>query len=215
MPFSAALPAVFPAIRSTVSPIAPRAASAAWRARVARRAFVALVGAAACAPLQAETASEPGIRPAGAAAALYECQGSNGGIVFRASPREGCTAVAGGDPATLDPQRWVPLMGANGLISYLDQRSVRRWGSEVGVVLMRNAPSGAIRTASGEPIRSSLRRMVLNCATSMYTLVEQTLFPRRFARGEALYTIRASHRGMPQPAASGTVPGELLTRFCR
>jgi hypothetical protein len=92
---------------------------------------------------------------------------------------------------------------------------VRRRGSEVGVVLMRNAPSGAIRTAAGEPIRSSLRRMVLNCATSMYAVVEQTLFPRRFARGEALYTIRASRRGMPQPAATGTVPGELLARLCR
>lgn len=35
------------------------------------------------------------------------------------------------------------MMGANGVVSYFDTASVRRRGSEVGVVLMRNAPSGA------------------------------------------------------------------------
>lgn len=204
----------FPAASSLLSSSLPvRSLRRPWRANATGTAFVVLTGLGLCGPLQAETVTDPA-RPA-AAAGLYECQGSNGATVFRATPREGCTAVAGGDPAILDPQRWVPLMGANGLISYLDQRSVRRWGTEVGVVLMRNAPTGAIRTAAGEPIRSSLRRMVLNCATSMYAVVEQTLFPRRFARGEALYTIRASQRGMPQPAAAGTVPGELLARLCR
>ena len=61
------------------------------------------------------------------------------------------------------------------MVSYLDLSSVLRHGPEVGVVLMRNAPAGAIRTTSGELIGSSLKRMVLNCATSMFAAVEQTL----------------------------------------
>ncbi len=151
-----------------------------------------------------------------AAAGLYQCQGPNGGTVFRSTPREGCVTLAAPDPSAPDPQRWLPLMGGNGVISYLDQRSVRRQGARIGVVVMRNAPvGGAIHTASGEPIRSSLRRMVLDCATSMYAVVEQTLFPRRFARGEPLYTIRSPQRATPQLAPSGSLAGEVMARLCR
>lgn len=152
-------------------------------------------------------------RPA-AAGALYQCQGPNGGTIFRASPREGCTLVASPDPSAPDPQRWLPLMGSNGVISYLDQTSIRRRGPEVGVALVHNAPPGVIKTTSGDMIRSSLKRMVLNCATSMYAVIEQTLYAKRYARGESLYTIRAPQAGMPQPAASGTLAGELVTRLC-
>ncbi|MDT6961324.1 MULTISPECIES: surface-adhesin E family protein [unclassified Cupriavidus] len=153
------------------------------------------------------------VRPA-AASALYQCQGPNGGTVFRATPREGCTLVASPDPGAPDPQRWLPLMGPNGVISYLDQSSIRRRGSEVGVALVHNAPPGVIKTTSGEMIRSSLKRMVLNCATSMYAVVEQTLYAKRYARGESLYTIRGPQAGMPQPAASGTLAGDLVSRLC-
>ncbi len=152
-------------------------------------------------------------RPA-AASALYQCQGPNGGTIFRASPREGCTLVASPDPGAPDPQRWLPLMGANGIISYLDQTSIRRRGVEVGVVLVHNAPPGVIKTASGDTIRSSLKRMVLNCATSMYAVIEQTLYNKRYARGESLYSMRGPQAGMPMPAASGTVAGELVSRLC-
>lgn len=151
-----------------------------------------------------------------AAAGLYQCQGPNGGTVFRSTPREGCVTLAAPDPSAPDPQRWLPLMGANGVISYLDQRSVRRKGARIGVVVMRNAPvGGAIHTTSGEPIQSSLRRMVLDCATSMYAVVEQTLFPRRFARGEPLYTIRSPQRATPQVASSGSLASEMMARLCR
>ncbi|WP_432260523.1 surface-adhesin E family protein [Cupriavidus sp. TMH.W2] len=119
------------------------------------------------------------------------------------------------DPGAPDPQRWLPLMGANGVISYFDQSAVRRQGTEVGVVVMRNAPSGVIRTASGDPIRSSLKRMVLNCATSMFAVVEQTLYSKRFARGDSLYTIRAPQYGTFQAAGPGTIAGELLRKLCR
>lgn len=134
--------------------------------------------------------------------------------MFRSTPREGCSVLAAPDPAAPDPQRWLPLMGANGVVSYFDKTSVRRRGAEVGVAVMRNAPAGVIRTASGEPIRSSLKRMIFNCATSMYAVVEQTLYPKRYARGESLYTISAPQAGMPQSAAGGTIAGELLSRLC-
>ncbi|MBY4896007.1 hypothetical protein K6V06_03215 [Cupriavidus sp. AU9028] len=157
--------------------------------------------------------------PAGEAAnaprsqGLYQCRGPNGGTVFRSTRQDGCIVLASPDPAAPDPQRWVPLMGMNGVISYLDQRSVRRRGTQVGVVLMRNSPSGVIQTANGEPIRSSLRRMVLDCSTSMYAVVDQTLYSKRFARGEPLYTIAG--RRQPQPAAAGTIAGEVIERMCR
>lgn len=117
-----------------------------------------------------------------------------------------------------DPQRWQPLAGLGGTggpMSYLDQSAVRRRGTEVGVVVMRNAPVGMIRTTSGEPIRSSLKRIVLNCALSTYAIVEQTLFPKRFARGEALYTIAAPHGNAMQPASGSRLATELLGRLCR
>lgn len=153
-------------------------------------------------------------RPA-AAAGLYECQQPSGTTVFRSTPREGCAVLAAPDPAAPDPQRWLPLMGANGVISYFDQVAVKRAGPEVGVVVMRNAPSGVIRTTSGEPIRSSLKRMVLNCASSMVAVVEQTLYTKRFGKGEALYTIRSPQLSRFHPAASGSVAAELLRRLCR
>jgi hypothetical protein len=171
-----------------------------------------LIGSSACLAAHAEPVAAT-VRPA--AAGLYECHASNGGTVFRSTPREGCTMLSAPDPSAPDPQRWLPLMGANGVISYFDTSSVRRRGPEVGVVVMRNAPAGVIRTASGEQIRSSLKRMVFNCATSMYAVVEQTLYARRYGRGESLYTINAPQAGMPQAAGAGTVTGELLSRLCR
>ncbi|RZT31304.1 surface-adhesin E family protein [Cupriavidus agavae] len=153
------------------------------------------------------------IRPV-AAGALYQCKGPNGGTIFRGAPRDGCVLLASPDPSAPDPQRWLPLMGANGMISYLDQASVRRRGTEVGVALVHNAPPGVIKTASGDTIRSSLKRMVLNCATSMYAVIEQTLYNKRYARGESLYTIRGPQAGMPLPAASGTLAGDLMAKFC-
>ncbi|WP_420991820.1 surface-adhesin E family protein [Cupriavidus sp. 30B13] len=176
--------------------------------RAVFHAVVLLAGGCSCLAAHAEA-----VRPA-AAAGLFQCQGADGGTVFRATPREGCTLVAAPDPGAPDPQRWLPLMGANGAISYFDKTSVRRRGAEVGVAVMRNAPAGVIRTTSGEPIRSSLKRMIFNCATSMYAVVEQTLYSKRYARGESLYTIGAPQAGMPQQATAGTVAGELFNRLC-
>ncbi|AQV97661.1 hypothetical protein BJN34_27745 [Cupriavidus necator] len=166
------------------------------------------------AALAPSTASASASRPA-AAAGLYECQVAGAGTVFRSTPKEGCRLTAAPEPGAPDPQRWLPLMGANGVISYFDQSAVRRQGTEVGVVVMRNAPAGVIRTTSGDPIRSSLRRMVLNCATSMFAVVEQTLYSKRFARGDSLYTIRAPQYGTFQVAGPGTIAGELLRKLCR
>ncbi|WP_454726391.1 MULTISPECIES: surface-adhesin E family protein [Cupriavidus] len=174
-------------------------------------AAILLGGSSLCLAAHAEGAAVPR-HPA--AAGLYQCPGPDGGTVFRATPRDGCTVVAAPDPAAPDPQRWLPLMGANGLISYFDKTSVRRRGAEVGVAVMRNAPAGVIRTTSGEQIRSSLKRMIFNCATSMYAVVEQTLYAKRNARGESLYTINAPQAGMPQQVATGTVAGELFSHLC-
>lgn len=153
-------------------------------------------------------------RPA-AAAGLYQCQQASGDTVFRSTPREGCTLVAAPDAGVPDPQRWFQVMGANGVISYFDRVAIKRAGPEVGVMVMRNAPSGVIRTTNGEPIRSSLKRLVLNCASSMVAVVEQTLYSKRFARGEALYTIRSPQSSLFQPAATGSVASELMRRLCR
>ncbi|RDK10533.1 surface-adhesin E family protein [Cupriavidus lacunae] len=166
------------------------------------------------AALAPSTPSASASRPA-AAAGLYECQVAGAGTVFRSTPKEGCRLAAASESGAPDPQRWLPLMGANGVISYFDQSAVRRQGTEVGVVVMRNSPAGVIRTTSGDPIRSSLRRMVLNCATSMFAVVEQTLYSKRFARGDSLYTIRAPQYGTFQVAGPGTIAGELLRKLCR
>jgi len=178
-------------------------------------AIVLLAGGSLCLAAHAETATGT-VRPAAAAATagLYQCPGADGGVALRATPRDGCTAVAAPETGAPDPQRWLPLAGASGAISYFDKTSVRRRGAEVGVAVMRNAPAGVIRTTSGEQIRSSLRRMIFNCATSMYAVVEQTLYSKRYARGESLYTIDAPQAGMPQQVAAGTVAGELFNRLC-
>lgn len=129
-----------------------------------------------------------------------------------AMPSVGSGTVEAAPP---DPQRWLPLLGTSGMVSYFDQTAVRRRGSEVGVVVVRNSPAGVIRTTNGETIRSSLKRMVLNCATSMYAVVEQTLYSKRFARGESIYTIHAPQLGKPQRAQTGTIAGELIDKLCR
>lgn len=163
-------------------------------------------------PVRAGAGGQSGGQSGGLSGGLYQCVGPNGGTIFRSTPREGCVVLASPDP-TPDPQRWLPVMGGNGVMSYLDQRSIRRYGAQLGVIVMRNLPAGGIRTASGEPIASSLKRMVLDCTTSMYAVVEQTLFPRRYARGEPLYTMRPP-RSAPQPAAAGTLAREVLNRLC-
>jgi len=117
--------------------------------------------------------------------------------------------------ATPDPERWLPLAGFNGPVPYFDRSAVRRRGAQVGVVVMRNAPAGVIRTTGGDPIRSSLKRIVLDCALSTYAVVEQTLYPKRFARGEALYTMRAPQGGAMAPVAGSRLASELLDKLCR
>ncbi len=178
------------------------------------RSAVVLFGCAAGTVAYAQSAAGYDSRPA-AAASLYQCQPPSGGSAFRSAPGQGCVVVGAPDPTVPDPQRWLPLTAANGVISYFDQMAVKRAGPEVGVVVMRNAPAGVIRTTSGEPIRSSLKRMVLDCASSMVAVVEQTLYSKRFARGEELYTIRSPQSAHFQPAASGSVPSELMRRLCR
>ncbi|WER48268.1 hypothetical protein CupriaWKF_26100 [Cupriavidus sp. WKF15] len=178
------------------------------------RSAAVLFGCAVSAAAYAQSSTGYDSRPA-AAAGLYQCQQPSGGTVFRSAPGQGCVVVAAPESSAPDPQRWLPLMGANGVISYFDQLAVKRAGPEVGVVVMRNAPAGVIRTTSGEPIRSSLKRMVLDCASSMVAVVEQTLYSKRFARGEALYTIRSPQSSRFQPAASGSVASELMRRLCR
>jgi len=122
-------------------------------------------------------------------------------------------AAAGG--ATPDPERWLPLAGFNGPVPYYDQSAVRRHGAQVGVVVMRNSPAGVIRTTGGDPIRSSLKRIVLDCALSTYAVVEQTLYPKRFARGEALYTMRAPQGDAMAPVAGSRLASELVGKLCR
>ncbi|WP_223851656.1 surface-adhesin E family protein [Cupriavidus pauculus] len=145
-----------------------------------------------------------------------EMPGAMSGAMPRMGSTTGSTTGSGQvEAAPPDPQRWLPVLGTTGMVSYFDQTAVRRRGSEVGVVVVRNSPAGVIRTTSGETIRSSLKRMVLNCATSMYAVVEQTLYSKRFARGESIYTIHAPQLGKPQRAQTGTIAGELIDKLCR
>ena len=62
---------------------------------------------------------------------------------------------------------------------------------------------GVIRTTAGEPIASSLKRMVLDCASSTYLVVEQTLYGKRYARGEPSIpsALPSRVRRSPHPAA--------------
>ncbi len=156
---------------------------------------------------------------AAALAVALSCLGATaaraaGGMPPEVNPANAASPAIQQEPAGPDPQRWQPVARINGGTSYFDQTAVRRRGNEVGVVVMRNAPAGVIRTTSGEQIRSSVKRIVLDCTGATYSVVEQTLYPRRYARGEPLYTMHPPRAGVMQTAASGSLASELIAHLC-
>lgn len=154
----------------------------------------------------------------GSTVALSVCRTPDSGNAFHGRAKPGCEVVAPQAARAPNPERWMPWTGSTGQITYLDLKSMVRDGSRIGLVVMRNLPSsaidsGVIRTAQGDPIRSSLKRVVLDCLSSTYAVFEQTLFGSRYAKGEPLMTFRYP-AGKAQSIAAGSAIGQLSARFC-
>ncbi|UNK02916.1 hypothetical protein MMB19_18560 [Ralstonia insidiosa] len=70
-----------------------------------------------------------------------------------------------------DDDRWRRFVGATGVVSYVDKQSVQpQVEAQAGTPtvhfkLLRNVlPDFTIKTSDGQPIRSSVKQVVLDCA---------------------------------------------------
>ncbi|WP_197339294.1 surface-adhesin E family protein [Ralstonia solanacearum] len=117
--------------------------------------------------------------------------------------------------------RWRRFVGLNGVESYLDRQSVRpQAGADVepptvSFRLLRNVlPDFSIKTSDGEPIRSSVKHVVLDCARRSYTVIAQTLYRARNAAGKPLYQIRYGSDAQSRALREGSVFDWIAGRFC-
>ena len=174
-----------------------------------------------CLVLMAGALARPVMAADGAAtprAALSLCQSPDGGVTFLGRVQSGCEVVAPAAANPPNPERWMPWMGASGRILYLDRQSVIRDGAKLGLVLMRNLPAaageeGVIRTARGELVRSSLKRIVFDCLSHTYAVFEQSLFGKRYAGGQPLMTFRYPG-GKARPVTDHSALAQLASGFC-
>lgn len=153
-----------------------------------------------------------------ARSALSLCRTPDGGVAFLGRAQSGCELVAPPGTGNPNPERWMSWMGPTGRVLYLDRQSIVHDGAKLGLVLMRNLPSaagddGVIRTAHGEPIRSSLKRVVFDCLSSTYAVFEQSLFGKRYAAGKPLMTFRYPG-GKARPVTDNGALAQLASRFC-
>lgn len=120
-----------------------------------------------------------------------------------------------------DDDRWRRFVGATGVVSYVDKQSVQ---SQVEVQagtptvhfkLLRNVlPDFTIKTSDGQPIRSSVKQVVLDCAQRTYTVIAQTLYRTRNASGKPLYQIRYGEDAQSRSLREGSVFDWIAGRFC-
>ncbi|MHA6848314.1 surface-adhesin E family protein [Ralstonia syzygii] len=138
-----------------------------------------------------------------------------------ASTQEGMPAAAGAPgPGGVDA-RWRRFVGMSGVESYLDRQSVRpQTGADAGPPtvsfrLLRNVlPDFIIKTSDGQPIRSSVKQVVLDCAHRSYTVIAQTLYRARNAMGKPLYQIRYGSDAQSRALREGSVFDWIAGRFC-
>ncbi|UCF23033.1 MAG: hypothetical protein JSV72_19515 [Ralstonia sp.] len=115
--------------------------------------------------------------------------------------------------------RWRRYVGASGIVSYVDRQSVKpqleAGASTVHFALLRNVlPDFTIKTPDGEPIRSSVKQVVLDCARRSYTVITQTLYRARNASGKPLYQIRYGDKAQSRVLHEGSVFDWIAGRFC-
>lgn len=81
--------------------------------------------------------------------------------------------------------------------------------------LLRNVlPDFTIKTADGQPIRSSVKQVVLDCAHRSYTVIAQTLYRARNATGKPLYQIHYGNDAQSRVLREGSVFDWIAGRFC-
>ena len=108
------------------------------------------------------------------------------------------------------------------MVSYVDKQSLHAaadTGSStkhtVQFQLLRNVlPDFTIKTADGQPIRSSVKQVVLDCAQRTYTVIAQTLYRARNASGKPLYQIRYGDDAQSRSLREGSVFEWMAGRFC-
>lgn len=119
--------------------------------------------------------------------------------------------------------RWRRFVGATGVVSYIDRQSVKPQvepastgdAHTVHFRLLRNVlPDFTIKTADGQPIRSSVKQVVLDCAQRTYTVIAQTLYRARNASGNPLYQIRYGEDAQSRSLHEGSVFDWIAGRFC-
>ncbi|WP_197388724.1 surface-adhesin E family protein [Ralstonia pseudosolanacearum] len=144
-----------------------------------------------------------------------------------ASTGDGVQAAASApapEPSGADA-RWRRFVGVNGVESYLDRQSVKPPAGEaagaaaeaptVSFRLLRNVlPDFTIKTADGQPIRSSVKQVVLDCAHRSYTVIAQTLYRARNATGKPLYQIHYGNDAQSRVLREGSVFDWIAGRFC-
>lgn len=144
-----------------------------------------------------------------------------------AMPAVSAQAVTGGAAPTLESagsdSRWRRFEGINGIVSYIDRQSVKPQASAeadadahtVHFRLLRNVlPDFTIKTADGQPIRSSVKQVVLDCARHTYTVIAQTLYRARNATGKPLYQIHYGDEAQSRSLREGSVFEWIAGRFC-
>ncbi len=117
---------------------------------------------------------------------------------------------------------WRRFVGATGVVSYIDKQSLHAsadtgssTGHTVQFQLLRNVlPDFTIKTADGQPIRSSVKQVVLDCAQRTYTVIAQTLYRARNASGKPLYQIRYGDDAQSRSVREGSVFEWMAGRFC-
>ncbi|WP_296229188.1 surface-adhesin E family protein [Ralstonia sp. UBA689] len=120
--------------------------------------------------------------------------------------------------------RWRRFVGATGVVSYVDRQSVKpqvdagAGTSDMPTVhfrLLRNVlPDFTIKTSDGQPIRSSVKQVVLDCARRTYTVIAQTLYRARNATGKPLYQIHYGDDAQSRSLREGSVFDWIAGRFC-
>lgn len=117
--------------------------------------------------------------------------------------------------------RWRRFVGLNGIVSYIDRQSVKPQvapdadAHTVRFRLLRNVlPDFTIKTADGQPIRSSVKQVVLDCARHTYTVIAQTLYRARNAAGKPLYQIHYGDEAQSRSLREGSVFEWIAGRFC-
>lgn len=120
-----------------------------------------------------------------------------------------------------DDDRWRRFVGTSGVVSYVDKQSVKpQVEAQAGTPtvhfkLLRNVlPDFTIKTSDGQPIRSSVKQVVLDCAQRTYTVIAQTLYRARNASGNPLYQIRYGEDAQSRSLREGSVFDWIAGRFC-